>query len=128
MTTSVRIVGTGLIGTSLGIALSRAGYAVVLADPSPTAVALARDLGAGAVATTEDRAPDIVVVAAPPDVAGSVVADELAAWPDAVVTDVASVKVAVLEDVRRRGADLKSGRTRRLNKAEIGALYKAAGL
>ncbi len=27
-------------------------------------------------------------------------------WPDAVVTDVASVKVAVLEDVRRRGGDL----------------------
>ncbi|KRF25033.1 prephenate dehydrogenase [Phycicoccus sp. Soil803] len=106
MTTSVRIVGTGLIGTSLGIALSRAGYAVVLADPSPTAVSLARDLGAGAVASDGDTAPDIVVVAAPPDVAGSVVADELAAWPDAVVTDVASVKVAVLEDVRRRGGDL----------------------
>ncbi len=106
MTTSVRIVGTGLIGTSLGIALSRAGYAVVLADPSPTAVSLARDLGAGAVASADDAAPDIVVVAAPPDVAGSVVADELAAWPDAVVTDVASVKVAVLEDVRRRGGDL----------------------
>lgn len=106
MTTSVRIVGTGLIGTSLGIALTRAGYAVVLADPSPTAVALARDLGAGVMASTDDAAPDVVVVAAPPDVAGGVVADELDAWPDAVVTDVASVKVAVLEDVRRRGADL----------------------
>ena len=43
VTPSVRIVGTGLIGTSLGIALSRAGYAVSLADPSPTAVALATD-------------------------------------------------------------------------------------
>lgn len=107
MTTSVRIVGTGLIGTSLGIALSRAGYAVVLSDPSPTAVALARDLGAGAVATNDDSAPDIVVVAAPPDVAGAVVAESLASWPEAVVTDVASVKVAVLDDVRARGADLR---------------------
>jgi prephenate dehydrogenase len=106
VTTSVRIVGTGLIGTSLGIALSRAGYAVRLADPSPTAVALARDLGAGSIASQGDPAPDIVVVAAPPDVAGAVVADELGAWPEAVVTDVASVKVAVLEDVRARGADL----------------------
>lgn len=106
MTTRVRIVGTGLIGTSLGIALTRAGYAVSLEDPSPTAVALARDLGAGSVAGADDPAPDIVVVAAPPDVAGAVVAAELAAWPSAVVTDVASVKVAVLEDVRARGGDL----------------------
>jgi prephenate dehydrogenase len=106
VTTTVRIVGTGLIGTSLGIALTRAGYAVVLADPSPTAVALARDLGAGFVAAKDDPAPEVVVVAAPPDVAGSVVADELATWPAAVVTDVASVKVAVLEDVRRLGGDL----------------------
>ncbi len=106
MTSRVRIVGTGLIGTSLGIALTRAGYAVVLADPSPTALALARDLGAGAVAAHGDDDPEVVVVAAPPDVAGAVVAEELAAWPRAVVTDVASVKVAVLEDVRSRGGDL----------------------
>ncbi|GAB3437823.1 prephenate dehydrogenase [Phycicoccus ginsengisoli] len=106
MTPSVRIVGTGLIGTSLGIALSRAGYAVSLADPSPTAVALARDLGAGAVAGADTPDPDVVVVAAPPDVAGAVVALELASWPHAVVTDVASVKVAVLDGVRARGGDV----------------------
>ncbi len=43
----VRIVGTGLLGTSLGLALRRRGVDVELADPSPTAVALAMDLGAG---------------------------------------------------------------------------------
>jgi prephenate dehydrogenase len=106
VTTSVRIVGTGLIGTSLGIALARAGYAVTLSDPSPTAVALARDLGAGRLEAPDDASPDLVVVAAPPDVAGAVVTAELRRWPQAVVTDVASVKVAVLDDVRRRGADV----------------------
>ena len=109
MTPRVHIVGTGLIGTSLGIALSRAGYAVTLEDPSPTAAALARDLGAGSLEPGDDEsvpAPDGVVVAAPPDVTAAVVAAELAAWPDAVVTDVASVKVAVLEDLRRRDVDL----------------------
>ena len=104
MSLRVRIVGTGLIGTSLGIALSRRGHAVTLSDPSPTAVALARDLGAGALPDdTED--PELVVVAAPPDVAGAVVAKELDRWPDAVVTDVASVKVAVLRDVEGAGGD-----------------------
>jgi prephenate dehydrogenase len=104
VSTSVRVVGTGLIGTSLGIALSRAGYAVALEDPSPTAVALARDLGAGSL--DRDDPPEVVVVAAPPDVAGGVVAAALARWPEAVVTDVASVKVAVLDEVRASGADL----------------------
>jgi prephenate dehydrogenase len=102
----VRIVGTGLIGASLGIALSRAGFQVSLDDPSPTALALARDLGAGALAAETAGEPDIVVVAAPPDVVADVVAAELSRWPDAVVTDAASVKGAVLSALRDRGADL----------------------
>jgi prephenate dehydrogenase len=104
VSTSVRVVGTGLIGTSLGIALSRAGSAVALEDPSPTAAALARDLGAGSL--DRDDEPEVVVVAAPPDVAGGVVVAALARWPEAVVTDVASVKVAVLDEVLASGADL----------------------
>lgn len=106
MSLRVRIVGTGLIGTSLGIALSRRGHAVTLSDPSPTALALARDLGAGTLPTAGAEAPEIVVVAAPPDVTGVVVAEELRRWPEAVVTDVASVKVAVLRDAEAAGADL----------------------
>jgi prephenate dehydrogenase len=102
----VRIVGTGLIGASLGIALSRAGFQVSLDDPSPTAVALARDLGAGALAAQTVEKPDIVVVAAPPDVVADVVSTELTRWPDAVVTDAASVKGAVLNALRDKGADL----------------------
>ena len=106
VTTQVLIRGTGLIGTSLGIALSRKGYAVSLADPSPTAERLARDLGAGRLATDSTVAPELVLVAAPPDVAAEVVADSLTTWPDAVVTDVASVKGAVLGALQARGADL----------------------
>ncbi len=102
----VRIVGTGLIGTSLGMALSRKGFRVTLEDPSPTAVALARDLGAGALAADSEDIPDLVVVAAPPDVVATVVADELTRWPDAVVTDAASVKGAVLATLQDKGADL----------------------
>ncbi|MGB2699445.1 MAG: prephenate dehydrogenase/arogenate dehydrogenase family protein, partial [Candidatus Phosphoribacter baldrii] len=106
MTTRVLIRGTGLIGTSLGIALTRQGYAVSLADPSPTAERLARDLGAGELATDSDEAPDVVVVAAPPDVAADVVIDALATWPESVVTDVASVKGVVLDAARAAGGDL----------------------
>ncbi|MEP7160156.1 MAG: prephenate dehydrogenase [Dermatophilaceae bacterium] len=97
----VRIVGTGLIGASVGMALRAAGVQVALEDASPTAAALARDLGAG---LTQARAPEldpgIVVVAVPPDVAARVVAAELQRWPRAVVTDVASVKGRILDQVR----------------------------
>ena len=110
----IRIVGTGLIRTSLGMALSRKGFQVSLEDPSPTAAALARDLGAGVLAgdpSSEDASPDLVVVAAPPDVVAAVVARALSRWPGAVVTDAASVKGAVLSALREialqdRGVDL----------------------
>ena len=81
VTTQVLIRGTGLIGTSLGIALSRKGYAVSLADPSPTAERLARDLGAGRPATDSTVAPELVPVAAPPDLAAGGVARPLSPRP-----------------------------------------------
>lgn len=102
----VRIVGTGLIGASLGLALVRRGFPVSLADPSPTAAALARDLGAGRLADEVSDPPTLVVVAAPPDVVPAVVTAELHRWPDAVVTDVASLKSSVLLTLQAQEADL----------------------
>jgi prephenate dehydrogenase len=106
-TAQVRVVGTGLLGASVGLALRARGVDVTLYDPSPTAAALARDLGAGRLARGRDDDPDLVVVAAPPDVVGEVVARELACYPRAVVTDVASVKAVPLATVRAAGGDLK---------------------
>lgn len=100
----VHIIGTGLIGTSLGLALTQAGRSVTLADISSTNASLARDLGAGQ--TSSDTDPALVVVATPPDVTASCVASALERWPHAVVTDVASVKGAVIDGLRSRGADL----------------------
>ena len=88
-------------------------------DISPTAEAVAQDIGAGISFSTlseEERAalaPQLVVVAAPPDSAGAVCARALntyaprpeAGYPGAVVTDVASVKVQPLADVLASGAD-----------------------
>jgi len=96
---TVRVVGTGLIGASIGLALSHKGFRVLLTDPSPTAQALAADLGAGVL--DDETGADVVLVAAPPDVAATVVADQLKRWPSAVVADVASVKQRVADEVRR---------------------------
>lgn len=102
----VRVVGTGLLGASVGLGLTTRGIEVVLHDPSRTALALAREVGAGRPAAPDDAPPTLVVVAAPPDVTADVVLAELAAHPDAVVTDVASVKGTVLAELRAAGADL----------------------
>ncbi|WP_168581436.1 prephenate dehydrogenase [Gephyromycinifex aptenodytis] len=102
----LRIVGTGLIGTSLGLALRGSDVDVSLADPSPTACTLARDLGAGRLAEQVEPDVDLVLVACPPDVVAQVVAAELTAHPNAVVSDVASVKSAILKELRASGADL----------------------
>ena len=101
----VRIVGVGLLGTSVALGLRARGIDVVLADASPTHVAIAVDLGAGRVAGPGD-APQLIVVAVPPDVTASVVAAELAEFPDAIVTDVASVKAGILDALRDAGADV----------------------
>jgi prephenate dehydrogenase len=101
----VRIVGTGLLGTSAGLALRARGVDVVLADASPAALTLAADYGAGRPATAED-VPDLVVVAVPPDVTARVVAAELDAFPNAIVTDVASVKAQPFAELLDAGADI----------------------
>jgi prephenate dehydrogenase len=96
------IVGTGLIGASVGLAAKRAGTASVTGfDPDPEALALAQERGAlDTVATSLEQAvagADLAVVAAPvaelPSQVGAVLA---AAQEDALVTDVGSTKGAVV--------------------------------
>ena len=101
----VHIIGAGLLGTSIGLALSETGVDVTLADVSPTAVRLAVDYGAGRAVRADDR-PGLVVVAVPPDVTAATVAGALAEHPDALVTDVASVKGSVLAELHELGADV----------------------
>nr|NLD41694.1 prephenate dehydrogenase [Actinomycetales bacterium] len=97
----VLVVGTGLLGTSMGLALREHGVEVLLRDTSPAAAHLARDMGAGRLAGLAAGEPApvahpvLVVVATPPDVVVPTVLAALEEYPAAVVTDVASVKGSV---------------------------------
>ncbi|TNB73421.1 prephenate dehydrogenase [Arthrobacter sp. BB-1] len=103
----VVVLGTGLLGTSIGLGLRGRGVPVFLSDPSPTNQAVAVDIGAGRpLAELGGRVPQLVVVAAPPDVTADVVAAALSDYPDSVVVDIASVKAEILEQLRRSGVDL----------------------
>lgn len=102
---TVRIVGAGLLGSSIGHALRGLGVDVALADASPAQLRLAVDYGAGRPASESDD-PVLIVVAVPPDVVADVVERELRTHPHAVVTDVASVKLEPLHELQARGVDL----------------------
>ena len=87
---SVLVIGCGLIGTSLALALRDQGVDVHLEDVSRSNLELAISRGAGT--SDPPAAPDLVVVAVPPSDVVDTVAHALERWPDTVVTDVASVK------------------------------------
>lgn len=93
------VVGTGLLGTSIGLAASRAGLEVWLTDSKRKHVRTASGLGAGSPAP-EGGVPQLAVVAVPPDHIADVVVDALGTG--AVVTDVGSVKQQPLEAVAGR--------------------------
>lgn len=94
---SVKIVGAGLLGTSLGLALRRKGISVLLADSSKTNLRLAIEYGAGSAEIETE--PQLVVVCTPPETVSEIIANELLSNPNAVVTDVASVKQAIVDDL-----------------------------
>jgi prephenate dehydrogenase len=102
----VHVVGAGLLGASIGLGLRAAGVEVTLDDVSPLALAVAVEIGAGCARQAGDCEPRLIIVAVPPDMAGGVVLRELAAHPQAVVTDVTSVKATVLGEVAAGGGDL----------------------
>ena len=100
----VHIVGTGLLGTSLGLALRERGVEVTLEDVSPSSLSLAEDYGAGVRPSPEQGEPELVVVATPPDVVSSVVVEVLEKYSHAFVIDVASVKAQITRDVQAHSA------------------------
>lgn len=103
----ILVIGTGLIGASVGLALRRAGVIVQLDDLDPHQVEVAEQMGAGTARSGADERARIVVVAVPPRAAGRVVAEACRRFPDATVTDVTSVKQIVLDQARDAGADMR---------------------
>ncbi len=101
MARTLGIVGVGLIGGSVGLAARNAGWDVIGVD-KPEVLEEAVPIGAVDRPSTlkEVRGADLVVLAAPI----SKVTDLIAELPptDALVTDVASTKMAIVREAQRR--------------------------
>ena len=96
MLSKVRIVGSGLIGTSIGLGLVQRGIAVEMVDSDPSAQALAKDL-TGGVAVAD---PDLVIFALPTSGLSQVIKNEIAINPQSTFMDVGSVKSEVVLQVK----------------------------
>ncbi len=127
---SAVIIGTGLIGTSIALALRESGTQVWLADTNPEALRLAAELGAGQPIGGSHRPGEASLGAAGTDLPGPGIADvgeadiAVLAMPPAAVartllaaqrqglarcyTDVASVKQLPLREAGELGCDLAS--------------------
>lgn len=107
VTGPVQIVGAGLLGTSIGLALRRRGIEVGLRDVNQENLRIASGLGAGSVAAGSEAR--LVVVAVPPDHLAEEIETALRTTT-AVVTDVGSVKAEPLRQVAARVTDAQLAR------------------
>ena len=100
------VIGAGLVGASIGAALTSAGVDVHLVDAVSSHARVAASRGGGVLDPIDPASVRLVVVAVPPAKLADVVADALTGYPKATVTDVGSVKGTVLADLRGRGLNL----------------------
>lgn len=103
----VLIIGTGLVGASVGCALTAAGEEVHLRDKVQSHARVAEGRGAGRVEDIDPEAVALVVVAVPPRALPAVVKGALAEFRNAVVTDVGSIKQGVLTALEAEGLELR---------------------
>jgi prephenate dehydrogenase len=108
----VVVIGTGLIGTSIALALRERDAEVWLADADPAAARLAADLGAGEMLPETPAEPaDVAVLAVPPAAVAATLMAAQARDSQGLArcyTDVASVKQLPVMQARDRGCDLTS--------------------
>lgn len=93
------VIGTGLLGASIGCALTAAGVVVHLRDRVRSHAVVAAGRGAGRLEAPDAAEVKLVVVATPPAAIAEVVAASLEKYPNAAITDVGSVKSRIASDL-----------------------------
>ncbi|RFU88085.1 prephenate dehydrogenase [Streptomyces triticagri] len=99
------VIGTGLIGTSVALALVGRGVTVHLADHDPEQARTAAALGAGTDAAP-DAPVDLAVIAVPPAHVATTLSAAVAADTARGYLDVASVKSGPRRELEELGVDL----------------------
>jgi len=98
---SVKIVGAGLIGTSIALALAHHGVFVSIDDSDSKTLALAKDLLAPYLKAEDEerREFDLVIIATPPASVVSALKAEFATNSKSIFIDVSSVKTNLIQEI-----------------------------
>ena len=97
---SVKIVGSGLIGTSIGLALSARGIKVAMSDVDQAAAFLAQSLVNAETNFESTHAFDVVVLAVPPSEFKKALAEEIKLNALSTFVDILSIKTKPLLEVQ----------------------------
>ena len=101
--THVRIVGSGLIGTSIGLALRANGISVTMVDIDQPAADLAQDLIGESPSESQ---PEITIIASPISTISVVIQEEIQQGINLGFMDISSVKVNPVVEVEASGFDM----------------------
>ena len=96
---SVKIVGSGLIGTSIGLALAQKNVKVLMVDSSDSAASMAQSLVDPDTHFTADHVFDVVVMAVPPSAFKDVLAIEKEINTSSTFVDILSIKTKPQHEV-----------------------------
>ena len=94
----IRVVGAGLIGTSIALGLKSAGYTLTIEDEDPEAEVIAQSL-IGQVG--EGVAPDLIVIATPISSISKLVFEYGTKYSQATLIDIGGLKSEVLAEVEK---------------------------
>ncbi len=105
---TVHVIGVGLIGGSIALSLGEHGFEVTVEDINREHLAMAATLGLGvrsdpSAGSVKD--PDHVFVCVPPSAVAQVLIEACRRFPRSTITDVTSVKGAILPVAFESGAD-----------------------
>ena len=100
MIQSIRVVGAGLIGTSIGLKMKSLGCKVEIIDTDTNSMKLAQDL----VKSEKLSEPELIVIAVSVDANAKVVIEQINTNPNSIICDLASVKSDLLLQVDKLSA------------------------
>ncbi|TSA22626.1 MAG: prephenate dehydrogenase [Actinomycetales bacterium] len=96
---AVKIVGCGLIGTSMALRLKELRIPVFLSDSSEKNLLLAQDLVGSSVEVKNSLDPELIIVATPPNVVLEVIKEEFSRNPNSTFIDVSGIKSKLVNQV-----------------------------
>ncbi len=97
----IKIVGSGLIGTSLALALAEKGHRISVQDTNPSHEKMANDLLGSRSGEGESGQPDLIIIATPVESVLELLREQYAQYPEARFIDISGLKSNLLLEVAR---------------------------